>query len=134
MEISTWGLHNHIIEVRLKIRMTEDLIDCAQRLEIKADKNTQRELKILKTLRDQTYEDLKKFVQKREKRVWRNWHVFGQPYKPIIDSNELSLAQIMEKFELNYTQFRLINPKLEFLVRDIQSFNMIICVMITFIS
>ena len=134
MEISTWGLHNHIIEVRLKIRMTEDLIDCAQRLEIKADKNTQRELKILKTLRDQTYEDLKKFVQKREKRVWRNWHVFGQPYKPIIDSNELSLAQIMEKFELNYTQFRLISPKLEFLVRDIQSFNMIICVMITFIS
>ncbi len=31
-DFDTWGFHNHIIEYRLKVRMTEDVIDCAQRL------------------------------------------------------------------------------------------------------
>ena len=32
MKFSTWGLHNHIIDIKVKVRMTEDLIECAQRL------------------------------------------------------------------------------------------------------
>lgn len=47
MEISTWGLHNHLIEHRLKIRMTEELVDCASRLLVEPDERTERELKIL---------------------------------------------------------------------------------------
>lgn len=28
-EFDTWGFNNYIIEYRLKVRMTEDVIDCA---------------------------------------------------------------------------------------------------------
>ena len=66
-EFNTWGFHNYIISYRIKVRMTEDIIDCAQRLLVKSDEKTERELGILKLLRDRTYEDLNTFVQKREK-------------------------------------------------------------------
>ena len=39
-DFDTWGFHNHIIEYRLKVRMTEDVIDCAQRLQVRSDAKT----------------------------------------------------------------------------------------------
>lgn len=47
MDFDTWGFHNHIIEYRIKVRMTEDLIDCAQRVTIQADAKSKRELVLL---------------------------------------------------------------------------------------
>ena len=31
-EYGCWGFHNHIIEYKIKCRMTEDIIDLAQRV------------------------------------------------------------------------------------------------------
>ena len=31
-ELHTWGMHNHIISYRVKVRMTEDIIDLAQKV------------------------------------------------------------------------------------------------------
>ena len=36
-EYNTWGFHNHIMEYKIKVRMTEDIIDLAQRVQIKQD-------------------------------------------------------------------------------------------------
>ena len=32
VQLNTWGLNSVVTEVKLKIRLTEDVIDCAQRL------------------------------------------------------------------------------------------------------
>ena len=37
-ELNTWGMNNHVIGMTLKIRTLEDLIDCAQRCQIKPNK------------------------------------------------------------------------------------------------
>ena len=56
------------------------------------DETTERELNILKILRDRTYDDLNYFVSEREKRLWRNWDIFDQPYKPpLLEINEMTL-------------------------------------------
>ena len=34
-EYNTWGWQNHLIEYKIKIRMTEDIIDLAQRVQVK---------------------------------------------------------------------------------------------------
>ena len=89
-DFDTWGFHNHIIEYRLKVRMTEDVIDCAQRLQVKPDTKTQRELDLLKMLRDRTYDDLKYFIEEREKRPWRVWDKFGYYFKPPVENLTLN--------------------------------------------
>ena len=105
-KINTWGVHNHIIELKIKIRMTEELIECAQRLEVMPDAKTEKEMQVLKALRDQTYEDLQYFINEREKKLWRNWHVSGVFYKPIIPSGELTLqhAESLIREVLAYIQ------------------------------
>jgi len=70
--------------------MTEDVIDCAQRLTVKADAKTQRELNLLTMVRDRLYEDLRYFIDKREGRIWRNWEG-GSPYKPSFESKDMTL-------------------------------------------
>lgn len=90
-EFDTWGFNNHLIEYRLKVRMTEDIIDCAQRLLVKSDSKTQRELNLLKMLRDRTYDDLKYFVEEREKKPWRVWDKFGYYFKPPVENLNLNL-------------------------------------------
>ena len=88
----TWGLTDLVIQFRLKIRATEDLIECAQRLQVRADDKTERELAILKQLRDRTYEDIRFFVNEREKKIWRLWENYGGlNYKPLSDSSSLTL-------------------------------------------
>lgn len=95
VQLNTWGLNSVVTEVKLKIRLTEDVIDCAQRLEIKADARTERELSILTRLRDRTYDDIRYFINEREKKHWRLWdHYGGHMYKPIIDHGRMSLEQI----------------------------------------
>ena len=69
--------------------MTEDVIDCAQRLTVKPDDRTQRELQLLKMLRDRTYDDIKHFVNEREKKKWRIWDGFGY-YKPFLENMGLN--------------------------------------------
>ena len=93
-DFDTWGFHDHIIQHRLKIRMTEDVIDCAQRLTVKADARTQRELELLTRLRDRTYDDIKFFIIKREEKPWRVWDRYGISYKPSIENRGLTLVQI----------------------------------------
>lgn len=92
-EFDTWGFNNYIIEYRLKVRMTEDVIDCAQRLLVKNDAKTQRELDLLTALRDRTYEDLVHFVNEREKKPWRIWDKYGYYFKPPVENRGLNLAQ-----------------------------------------
>ena len=67
---------------RVKVRMTEDIIDLAQRMQVKPESKLKAELELMTKLRDQTYEDLKFFVIEREKKPWRNWQVHGVYYKP----------------------------------------------------
>ena len=71
--------------------MTEDVIDCAQRLTVRADAKTQRELHLLTMLRDRTYEDLQFFVNEREKKPWRNWDRYFRYFKPQLEDRELTL-------------------------------------------
>lgn len=132
MELDTWGLHNHLIEFRLKVRMTEDLIDCAQRLQVKPDKRTEAELKILSLLRDRTYDDLRFFVKEREKKLWRNWEIFGQVEKPALDNRGLTLQEVTERIELQQKMIAFIEPRLERLVKDIPPYNCINSEMIEF--
>lgn len=67
---------------RVKVRMTEDIIDLAQRLQVKPESKLKAEMELMTKLRDQTYGDLKFFVTEREKKPWRNWQVHGVYYKP----------------------------------------------------
>ena len=62
--------------------MTEDIIDMAQRVQVRQDGKLIREMIIMKRLRDQTWEDLRHFVIEREKKPWRNWDRHGYNYKP----------------------------------------------------
>lgn len=61
-ELNTWGMNNYLISFRIKVRMTEDIIELAQKVQLKPEKNVKRELEILTMLRDQTYDDLKYFI------------------------------------------------------------------------
>ena len=74
--------------------MTEDIIDCAQRLLVKQDVKKERELSILTRLRDQTYRDLRLFINKRNKVPWRTWDPKGTYYKPDIENTGLNLLQL----------------------------------------
>ena len=51
-ELNTWGFHNHIISYRIKVRMTEDIIDLAQKVQLKPNAHVKRELDIMTMLRD----------------------------------------------------------------------------------
>lgn len=81
--------------------MTEDLIDLAQKVKMKPEAHIQRELDILKMLRDQTYEDLYYFVQEREKHPWRAWDKKGYYYKPEVTPALLNTAQLNILIDLN---------------------------------
>ena len=90
--------------------MTEDIIDCAQRLTVKADNKTHRELEILKLLRERTYEDLRHFVKEREKKRWRLWEGLDS-YKPQIDNVELSLQQLQERIDIHLQMIAYVEPR-----------------------
>ena len=68
-----WGLHSHIIELVLKCRVTEDLIDCAQRCLIRPDGEMHQELALMTRLRDQTWADIREYIQRRGPDKWRTW-------------------------------------------------------------
>lgn len=51
----------------------EDLVDRVQRYNLKPDKALEEEIKHLKKLRDQVFDDLQTFVREREKHHWREW-------------------------------------------------------------
>jgi len=94
-EYFTWGLTDVVIQFRLKIRATEDVIECAQKIAVKADVKTENELVILKQLRDRTYDDIHFFVNEREKKHWRLWDKHGgRMFKPLLDNSRLTLMQI----------------------------------------
>ena len=98
----TWGLTDLVIQFRLKIRATEDLIECAQRLQVRADDKTERELEILKQLRDRTYDDIRFFVNEREKKIWRLWENHGgSNFKPLTENNRLTLQQLAYRVEVH---------------------------------
>lgn len=94
-----WGLHNHIVGLQIKIRATEDLIDCVQRFIVKSDKKTEKELKVLKLLRDRTFDDIRFFVSERDKRIWRSWRVTGQTNKSTLKENPIRIQ--LKPGELN---------------------------------
>lgn len=72
-ELSLWGLNNLCIQFQIKCRLTEKVIEQAQKCQIKSDADSEAELNRLKRLRRQTYKDLHSFVRKREEHHWRNW-------------------------------------------------------------
>lgn len=72
-ELSQWGFGSYVISYKVKVRMMEELIDKAQRLKLKPDKELKEEVQKLTVIRDQTFEDLHKFINSREKHHWRNW-------------------------------------------------------------
>ena len=137
MEFNTWGFHNHIISYRIKMRMTEDIIDCAQRLSVRSDEKTKRELGILKLVRDRTYEDLHTFVQRREKQPWRVWdkcHVFGygHDFKPSLENLELSYAEMTVQIDENLYALAFLEKRYSQLRTDITAYNSINSEMIKF--
>lgn len=112
--------------------MTEDIIDCAQRLTVQADHKTQRELELLKLLRERTYEDLSSFVREREKKRWRLWEGFNS-YKPQIENAELSLQQLQERVEIHLQMIAYVEPRhLQLVMRDIPPYNLLNSEMIQF--
>ena len=125
IDFDTWGFHNHIIEYRLKVRMTEDVIDCAQRVSIKSDIKTQRELTLLKYMRDRLYTDLRYFIAKRETKPWRNWDRSGFYYKPSLENRDLDLQQVTERIDANLMMIAYIEPLHTQLIKDIPPYNVI---------
>lgn len=112
--------------------MTEDIIDCAQRLQVKADAKTQRELDLLKMLRDRTYDDLKYFVDEREKKPWRVWDRAGYYFKPPVENLGLNLRQLKDRIEIHMQMIAYVEPRYAQLIRDIPPYNAINSEMIQF--
>ena len=112
--------------------MTEDIIDCAQRLAVKADTKIQRELELLKLLRDRTYEDIRYFIDKREEKKWRIWDGYGGNYKPSFENRGLNFQQILQRIDINLLMIAYIEPRFGQLVRDVPPYNMINSEMIQF--
>lgn len=132
-ELNTWGFHNLVIEYKLKIRMTEDLIDLAQRVKLKPDASLQYELKIMRQLYQQTYSDVQHFVEKRERKPWRTWDKNGYYYKPnMVAGQNLSFNQIMALIEQNKRIIDFIEPRYRQLLSEIPPFNHCNAEMITF--
>ena len=120
----TWGLTDLVISVRLKIRATEDLIECAQRLYVRADNKTERELGILKQLRDRTYDDINFFVNEREKKIWRLWENHSDhTYKPLVNNNRLTLQQLQYRVDMHLLMISYIEPRYQVLIADIPPYN-----------
>ena len=122
-DFDTWGFHDHLIQYRIKIRMTEDVIDCAQRLFVKADAKTQKELNLLKMLRDRTYDDIKYFIEKRDRKPWRHWDKNGFYYKPPIENRGLDFYQLSQRVEIHLHMIGFLEPKYAKLVADIPPYN-----------
>lgn len=132
-QYQTWGINNLSMELRLKIRATEDIIECAQRLEVKADEPTERELDLLKQLRDRTYADIRNFVNEREKKHWRLWDRYGgRMYKPFLDSSGLTLGQIRYQCDLHLIMVSRIEEAFDELLHSIPTYNTINIEMIKF--
>ena len=73
IEMNTWGLQSDLFAIILKCRLLEDLIDAAQRTKLKADKDAERELQLLKLLSKKTENDIHGFLEARNKQRWRTW-------------------------------------------------------------
>ena len=127
-----WGFGSYIVEYRLKIRMTEDIIDAAQRLEVKPDAKTQQELDVLRKLRDRTYDDLKYFIEEREKHPWRVWDKYGYNYKPGVENYGMTAKQAEERIDAHLLMITYLEPKYRKLITDIPPYNSINSEMIGF--
>ena len=112
--------------------MTEDVIDCAQRLQVRSDAKTKRELDMLQMLRDRTYDDLKYFIAEREKRPWRVWDKHGFYFKPPVENLTLNYRQLSERIEIHMQMIAYIEPRYARLVADIPPYNAINSEMIQF--
>ena len=100
---------------------------------MKADARTERELSILTRLRDRTYDDIRYFINEREKKHWRLWdHYGGHMYKPIIDPGRMSLQQIQERIDIHLQMIAFIEPRYGGLVAEIPPYNTINAEMIQF--
>ena len=76
-------------------------------------------------LRDRTYDDLKHFVEEREKRPWRVWDKFGYYFKPPVENLNLNLRQLNERIEIHMQMIAYIEPMYTRLVNDIPPYNAI---------
>lgn len=119
----TWGITSLVMEQKIKIRATEDLIECAQRLTVKPNVRTERELQILKTLRDRTYDDIYYFVNEREKKHWRLWDKHGgHMYKPNVETR-VGLSQLSKYVDLHLVMIADIERRFSDLVQFIPPYN-----------
>lgn len=124
-ELDSWGLHNYVIELQIKCRMTEEIIELAQRLHLKPDKALEGRMDRLKRLRDQVYQDLHFFITEREKVHWRNWdHAFMGNFKPDIPPRKNWLQYYTERCEVTLMQIEFIELQSLQLSDDINGFNL----------
>ena len=59
-------MNNHVIGMTMKIRTLEDLIDCAQRCQLKPNSEMEKELEMMSLFRDRIWKDVHNFLDKRE--------------------------------------------------------------------
>ena len=72
-ELNSWGLSSYLTSYVVKIRLLEDLIECAQKCIIRPDATVERELALMRRLQQQTWEDIQYFLEERDKQRWRTW-------------------------------------------------------------
>ena len=113
--------------------MTEDIIDLAQRMQVKPESKLKAELELMTKLRDQTYDDLKIFVIEREKKPWRNWQVHGVYYKPGDENRKEILKALQTQIENGLNEIAYLEPVFKHLITiEIPPYNMMNAEMIQF--
>ena len=113
--------------------MTEDIIDLAQRMQVKPESKLKAELELMTKLRDQTYDDLKIFVIEREKKPWRNWQVHGVYYKPGDENRREILKALQTQIENGLNEIAYLEPVFKHLITiEIPPYNMMNAEMIQF--
>lgn len=71
--LNTWGITHMIITTLVKVRLMEDLIECAQKQKVRPNVTIERELYLMRYLQSQTEQDIKVFLNKRDQDKWRTW-------------------------------------------------------------
>ena len=71
--LNTWGINHMVITTLMKVRLLEDIIDCAKKQKVRPDVTMERELYLMRYLQAQTEKDTRNFIQERDSDRWRRW-------------------------------------------------------------
>ena len=62
-----------IVTNLVKVRLLEDLIECAQKQKIRPNVTVERELYLMRYFQSQTEKDVRNYLEDRDKDKWRTW-------------------------------------------------------------